>query len=189
MKIIEQGYILDAEQITGPKRVCIFTSLLRHSSGTIYVSYRWGSSKDSADGNGVVAESADQGRTWQTVCDGFAATQDGVTGEIRSAELFERTDGTLGVLLSWFDRSRGDKLYDSSADTLLPGKTYTAESLDGGRTWENYRVVDTGGFQGAAVTGRVLRVPGRGWLGFFEKYAPEKPGGPNLHAAHAWVST
>jgi len=184
VKLLETGFILDVERVSDNRTVCMVPALLKLASGKILVSFRRGTGKDSADGNGMIMESWD-GKSWNKIFEGFENTANHVQGEIRCIALLERPDGVLVAFLSWFDRSRGERLYDSSSDTLLPSEIIAVESRDGGKTWADYRIIDTGNLRGTALCGQVVRVPHRGWLIFFEKYCPEEVGGRNLHAAHA----
>lgn len=181
MKIIEQGYIFNVDKINSQKKVCMCTSVLRHSTGKLFSSFRNGTTKESADGNGVVAES-ENGREWNVIFSEFRTVFDGVQGEIKVVELFERPCGNISAFLSWFDRTKGQNLYDSSTDTILPAKIILVDSYDMGRTWRDYRYIDIGNLEGPALTGPVLRIP-QGYLAFFEKYGPEQPGGSSIHAA------
>lgn len=112
---------------------------------------------------------------------------DGIQGEIKAVELFEKLDCRISAFLSWFDRTKGSNLYDPSSDTILPARIILVDFYDMGRTWTNYRTVDIGNLQGPALTRPVLKIP-QGYLAFFEKYGPEQPAGPSLHAACALFS-
>ncbi len=186
MKIIERGYIFDVEKHGGQKKVCMCTSVFRHSTGKLFSSFRNGTTKESPDGNGVVAES-ENGKEWKVVFSGFQTVFDGIQGEIKVVELFEKPDRNISAFLSWFDRTKDQGLYDPSSDTILPARIILVDSYDMGKTWVNYRNVDIGNLQGPALTGPVLKIP-QGYLAFFEKYGPEQPSGPSLHAACALFS-
>ncbi|MCM8825449.1 MAG: glycoside hydrolase [Candidatus Omnitrophica bacterium] len=185
MKIEEQGFIFDSEKAEQGKRVCIFTGLFKHSTGRIFSTFRIGSKKDSTDGNGVIAEFVDG--KWEIIFSSFQSEFDGKKGDIKAVELFERPDGGLSCLLSWFDCSKSSKLYDAASDTILPGNLIIADSSDMGKTWTNYRIVDTKDLPGPALTGPVLKLPG-GYLVFFESYGREKNGEVSCHAARALFS-
>lgn len=186
MKLINQGYILDVEKLNNQKNVCMCTSIFRHSTKRLFSSFRNGTTKESPDGNGVIAES-ENGTEWRILFSGFQTVFDGIQGEIKAVELSEKLDGNLFAFLSWFDRTKGSKLYNPSSDTILPARIILVDSYDMGKTWENYRTIDIGDLQGPALTGPVVKVPD-GYLVFFEKYGPEQPSGPSLHAACALFS-
>ncbi|MCX7705349.1 MAG: glycoside hydrolase [bacterium] len=185
MKIEKQGFIFDARNAKTEKKVCMFTALFKHSSGRIFSSFRVGSRKDSADGNGVIAEFVNESK-WDVVFTGFKTEFEGKKGDIKVVELFERKDGGISALLSWFDCSESTKLYDASSDTILPAKLILVDSSDMGRTWSNYRVININ-LPGPAVTGPVLKIL-EGYLAFFETYGPEIPGNCSFHTARAIFS-
>ncbi|HPO52731.1 MAG TPA: sialidase family protein [bacterium] len=187
MRIEKQGFIFEAEKRSSTKKVCTFTSLFRHSSGKIFSSFRLGTRKDSTDGNGVILASS-LSTDWTMVFSNFKNEFNGHRGDIKVVELFERPDGNISAFLSWFDCSKSKKLYDASSDTIQDSKLILVDSFDMGKTWENYKIVDTQNLPGPALTGRVLRTY-NGYFAFFESYGPEKPGLPSSHAAHAIFSS
>ncbi|MCM8759690.1 MAG: glycoside hydrolase [Candidatus Omnitrophica bacterium] len=186
MKIEKQGFIFDSEKAETKKKVCMFTSLFKHSSGRIFSSFRLGSRKDSADGIGVIAEFVDESE-WEIIFSDFETQFEGKKGDIKVVELFERQDGGISAVLSWFDCSERTELYDASSDTILPAKLILVDSYDMGKSWLNYRFVDIGNLPGPALTGPILRTP-NGYFVFFETYGPEKPGGTSCHVARAILS-
>ena len=189
MKLIDEGYIFDAEKVVGAKRVCFCTSLFQSASGKILATFRLGSSKSSADGNCAVAQSTDNGASWQIICDGFETSLNGVPGEIREAELAETGDGMVLAFLTWMNRSGGDEsLYDAETDSVIPSNLLMARSTDGGQTWRDYQTLNTGSLTGPVLTGPTIRLPGKGWLAPFENFQHEQAGGPSLHGAHALFS-
>jgi len=162
----------------------MFPTLCRTASGSILAAFRRGSTKDSADGNVTVAESLDEGRTWRVVCDGFCSEFDGLPGEIRLAALAELKPGELTAYLNWFHRPTPDsRLYDEKSDSILPSRLLLADSTDGGRTWGNYRTLDTGEHTGCALTGILSDLPDGSVMLHFESYGPRGGSGPVVHAA------
>jgi hypothetical protein len=184
MKVLEEGYVFDVEKSESASRTCCCTSFKRLGAGKILSSFRRGSGKDTADGNCLVAESVDQGRSWKVVTEGFDTKVDGVSGEIRVAELGELADGTVAAFLLWVDRSGGKKLYDGQTDTVLPTKLVMTRSRDGGRSWGPYQNLETGTLLGPALSGPTVHMPGRGWLVPFENFQP----GLGIHSANALFS-
>ena len=188
MRIINQGLIFNAQQATETQRVAHFTGLHRLASGTILATFRRGRGKDSADGNCAVAQSADNGATWNIIADAFDHIHNDIVGEIRELDLCETTDGNLLAFLTWIDHSSGKKLYDDETGSLLPSKLLLAKSSDAGATWTTPQELSTGPLTGAVLTGPTVSIPARGHLGFFENFQHEQPGGPSLHSAHALFS-
>ena len=83
----------------------------------------------------MLAESSDQGETWTIIDPHFNPNFGVKKGEARVAELAELEDGSLLAVLSQFDYSAGESLYNSQTDTVLPGHLVTVYSRDGGHTW------------------------------------------------------
>ena len=188
MRILNQGRIFDAEKARDSLRVCTGTSLCRLASGKILAAFRLGSAKDSADGNGIVAESGDEGKTWRIISEGFQTAIAGVPGSIRLIELVEPRPGVLLTMLSWFERSDPDKSLFDAADGLLPARLVLAQSQDNGHTWTNYRTLDTGPYQGCSVTGPIVQLHSGNYLLAFETYGPRETGGPAVAGACALIT-
>ncbi len=188
-RVLDQGYILDAEERRGRRRVCTFTSLFRLVDGAVLATYRLGAAKDSADGNCQVARSEDGGLSWEVICEGFENSLDGVPGEIRSAYLAQHDDGSLCAFLTWIDQGTSDpRMYAPETDTPKLRKLIQVESDDGGRTWSDARVLNTEPLTRPVLSGPTLGLPGKGWLLPVENYAPERKGGPSVHSAHALLT-
>ncbi|HAB14283.1 MAG TPA: hypothetical protein DCE47_21575, partial [Planctomycetaceae bacterium] len=107
MRITATGLVFDSTTVDGPLRVCSFSSLLQLENGTLLVSFRRGSSKDSDDGNVVICESTDRGNSWSVISEGFETAFEALPGEVRSTELAELDDGRLLAVQGWVDRSGG----------------------------------------------------------------------------------
>ena len=189
MKLLDEGYVFDAEKAPGPRQVCTFTSLCRLSCGSILASFRLGSRKGSAEANCLLARSSDGGANWEIICDGFEKPLAAEREDIRAAEIAEAKDNVLRVFLTCLDRSDGDTMYNGQSDTIAPSGLATAKSVDGGRTWGDYRLLDTKPAGNPTLTGQTLHLAGKGWLVFFENYEPERPGGPSVHGAHTLLSS
>ena len=189
MRILQEGYVICADEMSGSRKSHIFPCLCQLSSGTILLTCRRGSDKHSADGNCLLSRSADGGQSWQIICDRFDPSVRGVHGEIRAATLAELDDGTVLAFLSWIDRTGGAELYDDQKDTIAPSHLLLARSRDGGRSFSEHHVLPAGGAKCPALCGPAIRVPGKGWLIPFEKQEPEYGGGPSVHAAEALFSS
>ena len=105
MELVDQGLIFDARSARPGHRVCFFITLLRLSSGRVLAGFRRGSGKQSPDGNCCLAESTDNGASWQVICESFQNELEGTKGEIRSIALAEMGNDILFVFLTWADRS------------------------------------------------------------------------------------
>ena len=188
MKILDKGYIVDSEKMAGSRRSHMFTTLYRLKSGRLLASFRRGKDKKSADGNCVLTESTDDGRTWREICDGFYNTFEGVDGEIRGMELAELYDGKLQGYFGWIKRTGSEEFYDETTDEVAPKRLITAESKDGGATWEDYHLLDIGPVTYPGLSGAVLRLPDGGYLLTGERQERERKDGPSIHKAEALYS-
>ncbi len=174
MKVADEGYILNTETASGPLKVCTGLSLRPIASGSILATFRVGSAKDSADGNVFVAESLDRGETWEVICQGFRSSFQGVRGEIRASHIAQPKPGKLVAFMTWFERPEpGSKLYDAKTDRLLKSRLLAAQSEDGGRSWDDYREIDTSPFTGCAQCGPILQLPSKLLIPFETYERPE----------------
>ena len=185
MHILDRGLVFDAAAAGGSFRVCSFTSLLQRRDGSLLVSFRRGTAKDSADGNGVIFESTDHGSTWSPIHAGFVSDFEGIAGEVRSVELAELDDGRLLAVLGWVDRSAGDGvLLDAESDSMPPIHLLLEYSSDGGRSWGDRRVLQ----RQAVLSGPVVPLAGRGWLVTSEFSHGQTETAERYHGAYASVS-
>jgi len=159
MQLVDRGTIFDATAAPANRRFCSFTSALVLSDGRILVSFRAGSSKDSADENIIIRMSADEGKTWETVYENMETVIDGVPGCWRSAGMTELEPGRIVAEWCWFDRSEPERpLANPETQGTLPSRVFVMESLDAGRTWIKSREVPTKPFEGIATTGPILKL-------------------------------
>jgi hypothetical protein len=181
--------VFDATQAPPHRRFCTFTSALVLSDGRIVVAFRAGSSKDSADENIIIRLSADQGKTWETVCEGIETEIDGVAGCWRSAGLTELEPGRLIAEWCWFDRSEPDRpLSNPETQGTLPARVFVMESLDDGRTWINQREVQTAPFEGIATTGSILKLTNGSLAVQYEAWKAYDDPSPGEHHAILRIS-
>ena len=185
MHIAARGLVLNAASVEPPFQVCSFSSLLQRRDGSLLVSFRRGTTKDSADGNGAIFESTDQGASWASISEGFVTEFEGVPGEVRSVELAELDDGRLLAVLGWIDRSGGDGvLRDAQSDSMPAIHLLQEYSSDGGRSWGGRRVLK----RQAVLSGPVVRLPGRGWLVTSEFSHGQTEMAERFHGAYAHFS-
>ncbi len=164
MEVIDSGLVFDARSAPENQRASFFLTMLRQSSGRILTGFRRGSTKESADGDCCLAESADGGRNWQIVCEGFRRSNDDRAVELRSVSLAEARDGTLRAFLFCLDRSGAGALYDAESDTLSPTSIRTMRSTDGGRNWRSEAPLDMGRRDSRCCPARPWLSPaGAGW--------------------------
>lgn len=160
MRLVDQGVVF---QGTAGSRTasCCFPSLAKHGERLV-VSWRVGSSKDSADGTIYVSHSDDRGgswspptQPWEGDCAGSGA------GELRYAPL-AGIDDRLWAAIMRVDRSRsGLSLFNSRTEGLLPVSTWLSRSSDGGESWDTPIDLGAGPLNvPSPLTGPIMRLPG-----------------------------
>jgi len=162
MRVVASGYVFDAREGEVWQRSCEFTAVTRLGDGTLLVTSRRGSARESVDGHVCVFASDDEGETWEERYDGYGkATWDGVPGEEKALLIAEMPDGALLGSSLWVDRSGPPRPFVNPETTgLLPMRVCHAVSRDGGYTWSERRQIETAPHRGASPTGPVLRLPG-----------------------------
>jgi len=100
MKLINHGLVFDAAAAPRYRAFCSFTDCCILFDGRILVTFRAGSSKDSADENIIIRSSTDEGKTWRTAFEGLNLVVDGVAGAWRSGALCEIAPGRVSTMPS-----------------------------------------------------------------------------------------
>jgi hypothetical protein len=161
MRIVAAGYVFDAREAPAWQRSCAFTAVTRLHDGTLLVTCRRGSERESPDGHVCVFASTDEGTAWEERYDGFGrATWDGIPGEEKTLLITELAPGELLGASLWIDRSGPPRPFvNPETQGLLPMRICHTTSRDGGRTWTDRRQVATGPHPGASPTGPLLRLP------------------------------
>ena len=184
MRVLDSGTVCDGHPIPGHRNNCAFTTINRLHDGTILVSGRWGSERDSADGHACVWATVDRGRTWDLRYDGFGrGSLDGTPGELKGLTSTELAPGRLTATALWVDRSDpGLPFIHPETQGLLPMRILHVESEDGGRTWSPPRPMDTSPHLAASpcshaviqLPGGILAQPYEQW----KEYEDPTPGRP-----------
>ena len=96
MQVSDSGYVFDARAGATWQRSCEFTSVTQLRDGTLLVTCRRGSARESPDGHVTVFASSDAGATWEERYDGYnRATWDGCPGEEKTLLIAETPTGDL----------------------------------------------------------------------------------------------
>lgn len=160
MRLLDEGYVFDARQAPPHRRSCAFTAVTQLQDGTVLVTCRRGSERESPDGHVCVFASTDGGATWEERYDGYGrGAWDGIPGEEKTLLLAEMAPGVLTGTFLWVDRSGPLRPWVNPATQgLLAMRICHATSVDGGRTWGSRRPMDTAPHPGASPTGPLLRL-------------------------------
>jgi hypothetical protein len=162
LRVVAAGYVFDARDAPVSRRSCAFTAVTQLRDGTLLVTCRRGSARESPDGHVCVFASADEGVTWAERYDGAGqATWDGRPGEEKTLLIAELPTGELLGATLWVDRSGPPRPFvNPRTQGLLPMRVGHAVSRDGGRTWGARRALDLQPHPGASPTGPPLSLPG-----------------------------
>lgn len=145
MYILASGSIYDKQEIPVHRSDCAFTTINQLRDGTILVSGRWGSARDSVDGHAFIYATSDTGLTWCLRYDGFGkGNWDGRLGEFRGLVSTEIAPGQLTATALWVDRSNLELPFiNPKTQGLLPMRIMHLESEDAGYSWSSPRPMET----------------------------------------------
>lgn len=144
MEIIETGQITLATPDSA-QAIYTFPALVELANGTLLLTCRSGSSKDSADETIELYRSTDGGATWSKPDKPFAeARVDGQKSSFRLCYLTEISSDHLLAASMWIDReTHGDNpFFNPETEGCLPMGIFLADSFDHGETWSEWRYVD-----------------------------------------------
>ena len=185
MHIVASGYIYDGHAAPIHQRSCAFTTVFLTLDGTIIVSGRWGSERDSLDGHACIFASTDYGESWEMRYDGSGQGDwDGRAGEIKGLTGVELVSGELTATSLWVDRSNPALPFiNPETQGLLPMRILHTTSTDGGRSWGVPRQMDTTPHTAASpCSSAIIRLPDDGLAQPYEHWktyddpAPGRPG-------------
>ena len=161
MRLVASGTVFDTRNAPANERSASSTAALMAADGTLYVSFRLGTERESGDGHTALMASRDLGATWEIRYLGLHERWlDGVPGETRGFQLAELEPGVITASVLWTDRSDPSKPWVNQATQgLLPMRNYHVTSRDGGITWSAPRPVDLP-HPSASTTGPLIALPG-----------------------------
>lgn len=143
MKLIDSGVLLNADPGTSRANLT-FGQVVALHSGTVLVTCRAGSTKDSADETIEICRSDDQGQSWSAPWRPFGEVRvEGKLGSLKLCYLTELRPGRLLAATMWVDRCSypGQPLFNAQTEGCLPMEILLAESQDEGKTWSTWRKV------------------------------------------------
>ncbi|MSP12159.1 MAG: exo-alpha-sialidase [Chloroflexi bacterium] len=158
MHIVASGYVHNGHGVPFHQRSCSRTAAALLHDGTLLVSFRRGSDRESPDGHECVMASTDGGNTWQERFDGYGrGAWDGTPGEVKGFFIGEDAPGVLTATGLWTDGSDPALPFiNPQTQGLLPMRTFHTTSTDGGRTWGPRRHMDTAPHVGASPASSVI---------------------------------
>lgn len=160
MKIVSKG-IIDAVGPSETLRVRTFPAMAALSNGTLLLTCRAGSAKDSDDGTILRYRSSDNGRTWDGPAVLFSPIRvAGKLGSFCNAYVTELERGHLVAACLWVDRETypGQPLFNADSG-CLPMAILLSESRDFGGTWSPLRPVPLPEELGPpSLTGPILKL-------------------------------
>jgi hypothetical protein len=165
MQVIERGIVYSDPDPQSPTRVAAYPSLARLSNGRILCAFHVGTSKSGADESVRIAESCDEGQSWQVLPFVPETELNGVRGSISFAHLLETAPGELLLVSVWINRENPD-LPISHPETggCLELRLVKSHSQDGGRSWSKLEEVTTVPFPQPEVSGPPIKLSQPGHL-------------------------
>lgn len=144
MKIVEAGRITQSTAQTA-HAIYTFPALLQLTDGTLLLTCRSGSSKDSVDETIELYRSVDGGSTWSTPETPFAeARVNDKQSSFRLCYLTEINSDHLIAASMWIDReTHAEKpFFNPDTEGCLPMGIFLADSFDQGVTWSEWRYIE-----------------------------------------------
>ena len=163
MHVTASGLVHDSRQAPAHQRSTAFTDIALATDGTILVTFRAGSDRDSIDGHILLYAGNGIDGKWDLINDGYCKGdwEDGTPGEVKTFSIFETHPGALTATGLWVDRSDPSLPFVNQRNQgILPMRIYHTNSTDGGRTWTPRRRMDVHPHLGASpVTEAVIPLP------------------------------
>ncbi len=162
MQLIETIKVTNSVPSTD-RAIYTFPALASLTDGTLLLTCRSGSTKDSADETVKLFRSEDYGQTWSGPESPFArALVNGAGSSFRLCYLTELAEDHLLAASMWIDRQTypGNPLFDPETEGCLPMVICLADSFDQGKTWSTWQSVPLPEEIGPpSLTNPVLQLP------------------------------
>lgn len=163
MNVTAAGLVHNARKASTHQRSTAFTDIAITGDGTLLVTFRAGSERDSLDGHILLYASSDMGETWELRYDGHGKGDwdDGTLGEVKALSIIELEPGVLTGTGLWVDRSDPTLPFVNTENQgILPMRIFHTTSTDGGHTWSQRRWMNVTPHRGASpVTEAVIPMP------------------------------
>lgn len=185
MHVTASGLVHDSRQAPAHQRSTAFTDIALATDGTILVTFRAGSDRDSIDGHILLYAGNGLDGKWALINDGYCKGdwEDGTPGEVKTFSIFETRPGVLTATGLWVDRTDPSLPFVNQRNQgILPMRIYHTTSTDGGRTWSPRRRMDVHPHLGAspvteaniALPNGVLVQPYETWKEFHDDGPPDQ---------------
>jgi hypothetical protein len=162
-QVIARGIVFSDGELNSQTRVACFPSLIRLHDDRILCTFRIGKSKDSANETLRIAESRDDGQSWEVMSFEPNTMLDGTAGSLRVGHIVEVAPDQLVLIASWVDRTDPDApISHPETAGCLELKSVTFHSSDGGHTWSEMKAIETIPFPQPEISGQpiLLSKPG-----------------------------
>ena len=163
MQITASGLVHDAHSASPHQCSSAFTDIAITGDGTVLVTFRAGSERDSLDGHILLYAGNGLDGAWILLYDGYGKCtwEDSTPGEVKTLSLVETGPGVLTATGLWVDRSDSSLPFVNPRNQgILPMRIFHSTSTDGGRTWSPRRRMDVRPHRGASpVTEAVIPLP------------------------------
>ncbi|MGI8423320.1 MAG: sialidase family protein [Chloroflexota bacterium] len=145
MRVVAAGVIYDGHAGPPYGKSCARTTVALLGDGTLLVSFRLGTERESVDGHPVVFASTDGGASWVQRYSGYGqGTLHETPGQVMALAITETSSSVLMGTCLWVDHSDPALPFlNSQTQGLLPEKILHVKSHDGGHTWSPPRVMET----------------------------------------------
>lgn len=165
MKVIKRGIVYSDPNPQSPTRVACYPSLARLANGRILCAFHVGKSKSGADESIRIAESRDEGESWQLLPFVPNTELNGVRGSICVAHILETTPGELLLVSSWINRENPNlPVSHPGTGGCLEMRLVKAHSTDGGNSWSQLEEITTVPFPQPEVSGPAIALSETGHL-------------------------
>ena len=145
MRVVGSGFIHDGSKAPEYQRSCARTTITQLHDGTLMATCRLDKERDTLGGHHGLFVSHDLGETWEMRSNSRnqGAWRD-TPGELLCLTPVEHEPGVLTATRLWIDRSRPElPMANPKTQGFLPMRILHTTSTDAGRTWDEWREMET----------------------------------------------
>jgi len=165
LKVVQRGLVFSHDDPDSVQRVACYPSLARLSDGRILCTFRVGQTKSGPDENIRIAQSEDEGQSWQLLPFVPDTTLNEMPGSLSLGHLVETSPGHLLLVASWINRA-DPTLPISHPETggCLELRLVKSHSSDGGNSWSAIEEISNVPFPQPEVSGPIITLSTPGHL-------------------------